>query len=60
MFLFQWHPTKFIFEWSTEMDYVHTQTNVQSGQYFANLFVNQGGFTSVVVQGAIAPITITD
>ena len=42
IYMFQWHPAKPQFEWSAVKDIKHTQQAILAGQYFADLFVNQG------------------
>ena len=40
--MFQWHPAKPQFEWSSIKDIKHTQEAIVAAQYFADFFVNQG------------------
>lgn len=41
IYMFQWHPGKPLFEWSTVKDIRHTREAILIAQYFADFFVNQ-------------------
>ncbi|EDO33450.1 predicted protein [Nematostella vectensis] len=41
LFLFHWHPSKPMFEWSTEKVFSHSQEAIWLGQHVADVFINQ-------------------